>query len=97
MSAGVKHDQGKRRWTLLPWRELGDVVDVLMHGAAKYPEADNWKRVEPHRYRDALLRHVLAYLEGEAKDPETGKPHLSHAICCALFLAWFDTEKAGSK
>ena len=93
MSDGVKNDAGKRKWTLLPWRELGDVVDVLMHGAKVYPEPDNWKRVAPERYKDALLRHVLAYIQGERLDPETGKSHLAHAICCALFMMWNDNEE----
>jgi hypothetical protein len=33
---GVKYDQGKRDWTLLPWDGLEWVVKVLEYGAAKY-------------------------------------------------------------
>ena len=92
--AGVKFDSGKARWTLLPWRELEEVVRVLMYGAAKYPSDDNWKRVDlaPVRYRDALVRHVLAYLQGERLDAETGRHHLASAVCNCLFLMWFDNE-----
>ena len=92
--AGVKHDTGKRRWTLLPWRELGEVVDVLGFGAQKYPSPNNWQSVENarERYSDAALRHVQAWLGGERRDPETGKSHLAHAVCCLLFLMWFDAQ-----
>jgi len=88
---GVKYDQGKLRWTLLPWRTLKGVVEILEMGARKYAE-DNWKHVEPQRYKDAALRHLTDWLSGEKVDPESGKSHLYHCICCLLFLAWFEEE-----
>lgn len=33
---GVKKDEGKLRWSLLPWDALEEVVKVLMFGADKY-------------------------------------------------------------
>lgn len=30
---GVKHDTGKRRFSLLPWAEVSAVVDVMEFGA----------------------------------------------------------------
>lgn len=88
---GVKYDQGKLRWTLLPWRTLKGVVEILEMGAKKYAE-DNWKKVEPQRYKDAALRHLTDWLSGEKTDFESGKSHLYHCICCLLFLAWFEEE-----
>ena len=70
---------------LLPSLALRSVVRVLEFGASRYG-ADNWRRVEPLRYRKAILRHVTAALHGEATDPDSGEPHWAHAICCALFL-----------
>ena len=53
----------------------------------KYKEDDNWKRVEPQRYRDALFRHLLAYLDDpHGTDEESGYPHLWHLITNAAFL-----------
>lgn len=91
---GSKFDQGKPRWGLLPWAELETVVEVLTMGAAKYSD-DNWKHVESFesRYRDALMRHFSAHCKGETKDPESGKSHLAHAVCCALFLMWKENQK----
>jgi hypothetical protein len=91
---GQKHDAGKPRWELLPWREVGQVVDVLTQGALKY-EVDNWKHVEPlrERYTGALMRHFTAWAQGEKKDHESGLPHLAHACCCLLFLMWEDNQK----
>ena len=93
---GVKFDDGKLAWSLLPFKALESVVDVMMYGAKKY-SPDNWKKVpDPiKRYKDAMLRHVISYCTGEKKDPESGKSHLAHAICCALFIIYFEVTGEG--
>lgn len=89
----VKKDSGKLKWSLLPFEELKDVVRVLMHGAEKY-SVDNWKKCDDTtRYKDALMRHVVAYVSGEKTDEEFGLSHLAHAMCNCLFLMWFDKHK----
>lgn len=89
LEKGIKFDQGKLLWNLVPWKEMEGVVRVLMGGAKKY-SPDNWKYVDPERYKDAILRHVIAYLGGEIIDPDSGEHHMSHVICNALFIAWHD-------
>ena len=88
---GVKFDNDKPKWSLLPFKALTEVVDVLTYGARKYAP-DNWKKVPDARtrYVDATFRHFTAYINGEKNDSETGKSHLAHAICCLLFLLAFD-------
>jgi hypothetical protein len=89
---GVKHDKQKVRPTLLfksLKQPLDEVMAVLEFGARKYAP-DNWKHVEGHRYDDAMLRHIQAYLGGEMNDPETGLHHLAHATCCILFKIYLD-------
>jgi hypothetical protein len=92
---GYKADGGKPRWTLLPLDALEDAVRVLTLGATKYAPG-NWMHVPDGktRYLDAAFRHLSARALGEVADPETGLPHLSHAICCCLFAAWFDKHEA---
>ena len=93
LPVGRKDDFEKRRWDLLPWKQIGSVVDVLTYGAAKY-DADNWRRVPDacRRYFAAMQRHLTARLEGEVLDPETGMPHLAHACCCLIFMLALDPE-----
>jgi hypothetical protein len=93
--AGVKYDSDKPRFSLVPSASLRAIAQVLTYGAKKYPQADNWKRVDNarERYTDALLRHVYAWIDGEALDPESGLHHLAHAGCCVLFLLHFEVEK----
>lgn len=47
------------------------------------------------RYYDARTPHIDAWWQGEQKDPETGEHHLAHAICCGMFLWWFDNQQSG--
>ncbi len=88
-----KFDNGKVDWTLLQWKELEEVVEVLAFGANKYSR-DNWKHVEPARYEKAAMRHLISYITGEKQDPESGKSHLAHLMCNVLFLMWNDNEKS---
>jgi len=90
-AVGIKHDTGKRRWSLLPWGAVASCVDVLMYGAGKYGDG-NWKDVPDsrERYFDAALRHLTAWQAGQRTDAESGLPSLAHAGCCVLFLIAID-------
>lgn len=85
---GIKFDQGKVDYTYL-LKDLPvsveEVTKVLIYGANKYNRA-NYSKVESERYEAAALRHIMAYLQGEQLDPETGYHHLAHATCCLMFL-----------
>ena len=91
-SGGRKFDGGKPQYGLLPPLALEETAKVLTFGAQKY-EPDNWKYVpdSKRRYFDALNRHLWAWKEGEKMDPESGKHHLAHAMCCLMFLYEHDT------
>ena len=84
---GVKYDQGKLRFSLLPWIALREIVKVLMYGASKYTDR-NWERgIVFSRLYDATIRHLNSWWEDrEEADPETGLSHLAHAGCNILFL-----------
>jgi hypothetical protein len=91
MDDGIKYDTDKRRWSLVPKSVLNEVIDVLEYGSKKYSD-NNWMQVPDAktRYYDAAMRHMDAWWQGEINDPETGKSHLAHAMCCLMFLQWFD-------
>lgn len=86
-SPGAKHDSDKPRLDLLPWAAVLACADVLTFGADKYG-AENWQRVPEgkRRFLAASLRHVIAYARGEWLDPESGLPHLSHALTSLMFV-----------
>lgn len=91
MSTGRKDDVGKLRASLFPLSAFWAVIEVLEFGAARYG-VENWREVPEGRtrYYDALLRHLTAWYSGERLDPESGKPHLAHALCCGVFLLALD-------
>jgi hypothetical protein len=95
---GVKYDGEKPRWDLLPLSTLEGAVKVLTFGAQKYAD-DNWKIVEnaEKRYHSALMRHLVAYFNGETIDPESGLSHLDHVICNLVFLKWFEMQSKNPK
>jgi hypothetical protein len=85
---GKKFDGGKPRFDLIPLNGLKETSEVLGIGAAKYPAPWNWMHVDraQERYYAALLRHLFAWKSGEKLDPETGKNHLAHVMCNAMFI-----------
>jgi len=97
-TGGRKFDGGKLQYGLLPPLALKATVEILTFGAEKY-EPDNWKNVpdSKRRYFDAMQRHLWAWKEGEQNDPETGKNHLAHAMCCLMFLYEHDVKYSVEK
>ncbi len=85
-AVAFKDDGKKVDFTLLPYRPLSEIAEVLQFGVGKYAR-NNWRKGFAHeRLLAAALRHLLAYNEGEDNDPETGINHLAHAGCMLLFL-----------
>lgn len=86
--SGKKFDKDKTRYDLLPMSLITEAADVLTFGAQKYG-VNNWRQPMPDRrgrWFSALLRHLFAYQSGEKIDPESGKSHLAHVVCNAMFL-----------
>ncbi len=60
---------------------------ALKEGARKYG-AYNWREanVETMTYLGAAMRHIAAYLDREEIDPDSGNPHLAHALASLAIL-----------
>ena len=92
----IKADAGKAELTKIPHQILYDIARVRTYGNHKYPKGgpDNWKNVEPERYRDAAFRHWLLYLEDPyGVDEESKLPHIAHVACNIAFLCELEKEK----
>lgn len=92
---GLKYDDGKLQYGLIPPIATRSLAQVLTFGAAKYAP-NSWQTVQDgeRRYLDALYRHLEAYRSGESTDSESGLSHLAHAITNVAFLLHFEQEKA---
>ena len=87
---GKKYDSGKRRYDLVDLNVIGAIADVLGFGAQKYAE-NSWQKLPngEKRYFAALMRHLEAHQRGETVDPESGYPHIYHALTNVYFLTYF--------
>lgn len=91
-SAGgaMKFDGDKLPVNLLSTEALLQTAAVLKFGADKY-HAHNWRDgFAWSRPLAAAMRHIMAFNDGENKDPESGLSHLAHAACCIMFLLEFE-------
>lgn len=89
----AKADLGKPKITKCPTDIIRAISVIREFGDRKY-EPDSWKNVDPQRYRDAMMRHALLYIDDPyGLDEESGLPHLWHMCCNAAFLCYFDKEQ----
>lgn len=90
----IKADNGKPRLSLVPMEIIRNIARIREFGLKKYKEKESWKSVEVERYRDALLRHTLLYIEDPyGLDDESGLPHLWHLACNVAFLCELEKGK----
>ena len=83
----AKADTGKPHPSYVPVEIIEAVMRVREYGNQKYHDPDNWRTVEPERYHEALLRHVLrAWVNPYAVDPESGLMHIEHVATNIAFL-----------
>lgn len=86
MEKALRYNKNKVEWGLVDWKSLEPMVRVLMYGAEKY-EIDNWKKGQDLKsLSSCLMRHLVAFMDGEDNDPESGESHLGHILCNAMFM-----------
>lgn len=90
---GHKDDAGKAAFSLIPVESLHAQATIHTHGAQKYG-VDNWRGGMPHtRLYDAIQRHLTAWMGGENTDPDSGHPHLWHALTSLGMLVWMQEKR----
>lgn len=91
----AKVDAGKPKLSLVPVDIIYGIAKVREYGNQKYADGgvDNWKAVDPARWRDALYRHLLEDLRDPwGVDEESGLKHLEHMACNIAFLLAMESE-----
>lgn len=90
----AKADQDKPHPSYVPVALIEGVMAVREIGTKKYGDPDNWKKVAPERYHQAMLRHILAAWNNPYKvDPESGLPHIAHVATNIAFLLEMKEER----
>jgi len=96
VTTGLRYNEGKRKWGLLSWPALAELVKVLEFGAIKY---DKWNWTGGLSWSEcfeSLQRHAIAWYQGEDKDAETGLSHMAGVFVNAMFLMHFILFKTGT-
>ena len=87
-----RFNDNKLMMNLVPVSAVNSLARVLTYGAKKY-DADNWRRGFNYSVPYAcLMRHMMAFWDGEDIDPESGLSHLDHAIANLAMLIEFERE-----
>src|SRR5271165_5949763 len=86
-------DKGKVRYDLIPAEPLRLVAAVFTSGAGKYGDNDWRGGIRWGRRFASILRHLWKFWAGEDTDPESGLPHLAHAITQAIMLLEYTFTK----
>jgi len=90
MNEGLKFDDGKLDWDLLPIDALEETIKVFMFGEKKYGRF-NWQgKLENFNRRqyNAIMRHLHAWKNGEPCADDSGLSHLAHACADIMMLIW---------
>lgn len=77
------------------WPETATIYGCLglLDGLLKYGRS-NFRAVgaKASIYYDAQRRHMNAWFEGQDNDPDSGLPHLAHALACIAILIEAQTK-----
>ena len=94
-NGGLRHDEGKPEFHLLPSDALRELGRVYTFGAKKYAPY-NWERgMLWSRCFNSLLRHLYAYWDGQKYDEETGLHHMAHVAWNAIALLVYSLRGIG--
>ena len=87
--SGARFNTGKPDYSLIPLCTMEDEAKVWAYGKQKYA-AWNWAKGMAWSVPLAcLMRHIAAWQKGEELDPESGLPHLAHAMCNLRMLTLY--------
>lgn len=89
-TGSLRFNKGKLPIELVPPKAIKAMAAVLEYGASKYSKR-NWESGSNYSVPYAsLMRHLLAFWEGEDRDPDSGLPHTYHILMNAAMLVEYE-------
>lgn len=95
-SVGLRFNEGKRRFDLIPPDGLAALADLFTRGAAKYAERNWEKGMKYSNVLGSLERHLQDWKAGSDRDAETGALEMIHVAWNALVLATYQLRGIGT-
>lgn len=84
----LKNDQDKPDFSYVTYELLEQLALAREFGSKKYSR-NNWKKgFKINRSGAAAMRHLVAFLNGQTNDPESGLSHLAHLVCCVEHMIY---------
>lgn len=94
-SEGIRFDNGKLRYDLIPPEVLEALAEVYTYGVKKYADR-NWELgMDWMRVFASQFRHAVSWLKNESVDPESGLTHAQHALWNWAALVVYEKRKVG--
>ena len=93
---GMKHDDGKLRYDLIPPEIITALAAIFTYGAGKYAPRNCERGFSYGRLYAALWRHMIPFWEGRSIDPESGMSHLNHALFNVGMLLVQEKRRTGT-
>ncbi len=93
---GLKDRTNKLMIELVLPETIFAIAEVLTMGAKKY-KPNSWQNIKNpvDTHYASLMRHILAWRQGEIIDRESKLSHMKHVLTNAMFL--LDHEQKGRK
>ena len=92
-TTGGQKGSKPQRFDLIPAEVLWELASIYGHGSSKYADR-NWEKGYKWGLSFAsLMRHAWKFWWGEEIDPESGHPHMGHAMWHCAALLWFSRHR----
>ena len=88
-TGSVRYNEKKPQLHQVPSELLKGAAESFTLGEAKYGKWNWAKGIEYSVPYDSLLRHLIAWFDGEDNDKETGLNHLKHAASNLAMLMYY--------
>lgn len=90
---GLRYNKGKLKWSLVDFKSLTPLIQVLMFGAEKYAP-NNWKKgLDKTEILESLQRHLGELLNNKEYDDESKLHHIGHIMANAMFYSYFRNKE----
>ena len=89
----LRYNEGKMDWSLVHYKSMEPMIQVLMFGAKKYAPKNWMKGFTRESILNSAQRHMAALLDGQEDDPETKLSHAGHIMCNMMFYVYHYVTK----
>ena len=80
---------------LIPPEAMVALATILSHGADRYSDRNWEKGMKWGRMFAAMMRHAWAWWARDSIDPDSGRSHMWHVLCCAAMLVAYEARGTG--